>query len=188
MNLIHYQWFVHECTCLDFEVCICVGTHAFNTCLHNNNNVGCVHLWLVKNHTWKSHQNWNMTKIKPKTNGNNVVFVHFNTTFWITKKSNHFMPYFLAATFYIHMSNKLHPIKTLANPIRFQSFRNLFTSIHASWVTFNYNIYVNHAFNTPQQQASWIAYIWMCWNHTWKLHHTHGNKKVGLHSFVCVAN
>jgi len=23
-------------------------------------------------------------------------------------------------------------------------------------------------------------------NHTWKLHHTHGNKKVGLHPFVHV--
>jgi hypothetical protein len=33
---------------------------------------------------------------------------------------------------FTYMSNKLHPIKTLANPIHFQSFRNLFTSIHAS--------------------------------------------------------
>ncbi len=28
--------------------CICVGTHAFNTCLHNNNNVGCIHVYFVK--------------------------------------------------------------------------------------------------------------------------------------------
>ncbi len=149
MNFIYYQWFVHECICLDFQMCICARTHAFNTCFHNNNNVGYIHMCFVKNNTWKSHQNWNMTKIKPKKNGNNVVFVHSNKTFWITNKSNHFMPYFLAATFYIHMSNKLHPIKTLANPIHFRSFKNMFISIHAYWLTFNYNIYLNHAFNTP---------------------------------------
>jgi hypothetical protein len=34
-------------------------------------------------------------------NGNNVAFVHFNLTFWITTKSNHFMPYFLVVTFSI---------------------------------------------------------------------------------------
>ncbi len=103
----------------------------FNTCLHNNNNVGCIHLCFVKNHTWKSHHNWNMTKIKPKKNGNNVVFVHSNIIFESQRKviiSHHI---FLLPPF-TYMSNKLHPIKTLANPIHFQSFRNLFTSIHAS--------------------------------------------------------
>jgi hypothetical protein len=129
-----------------------------------------------------------MTKIRPKKNGNNVVFVHFNITFWIT--NNHFMPYFLVAMFYMYMSNKLHPIKTLVDPIHFWSFRKKFTNIHASWVTFNYNIYANHVFNTQWQHASWIAYIcmWLKLNHTWKLHHTHGIKKIGLHPFVCAAN
>jgi hypothetical protein len=42
---------VHECVfALTFK-CICVRTHAFNTCLHNNNNVGCIHLCFEKNHT-----------------------------------------------------------------------------------------------------------------------------------------
>jgi hypothetical protein len=82
---------------------ICARTHAFNTYLHNNNNMGSIHSYFVKNQTFKSHQNWNMTKIKPKKNGKNVVFVHSNITFWITNKSNHFMPYFLIAIFYTHV-------------------------------------------------------------------------------------
>jgi hypothetical protein len=132
---------------------ICAITHAFNTYLHNNNNVGSIHLYFVKSQTWKSHQNWHMTKIKPKKNGKNVVFIHSNITFWITNKSNHFMSYFLLPCF-TYMSNKLHPIKTLVDPIHFESFRKLFTNIHASWMTFNYNRYANHVLNTRWQQAS----------------------------------
>jgi predicted amino acid dehydrogenase len=44
-----------------------------------------------------------MTKIRHKQNGNNVVFAHSNITFQITNKSNHFMPYCFATTFYIHV-------------------------------------------------------------------------------------
>jgi hypothetical protein len=32
-----------------------------------------------------------------------TLFVHYNITFWITNKSNHFMPYFLVAMFYMHV-------------------------------------------------------------------------------------
>ncbi len=110
----------------------------------------CV-LWKIisKNHI--RIETWPKSDIKKS--GNNVVFVHSSITFWIINKSNHFMPPFTC------MSNKLHPTKTLVNPIHFQSFRNLFTSMHVFWMTFNYNIYVNHALNTPWQKASWIAYI-----------------------------
>ncbi len=42
---------VHYCIYLDFQVHM-FGTHTFNSCLHNNNNVGCIHLCFVKNHSW----------------------------------------------------------------------------------------------------------------------------------------
>jgi len=90
---------------------------------------------LCENHTWKLHHNLNVTKIRPKKNRNNVVFAHSSITFWITNKSSHFMPYFLLPLF-AYMLNKLHPTKTLVNPINFQRFKNLFTNIHASWMTF----------------------------------------------------
>jgi hypothetical protein len=38
-------------------------------------------------------------------------------------------------------------------------------------------------------RAEFGSHSFACgWNHTWKLHHTHGNKKVGLHLFICTAN
>ncbi len=154
MNLIHYQWFQFmNVFALTFK-CICVGTHAFNTYFHNNNNVGCIYLCFVKNHTWKFHQNWNMTKIRPKKM-EIMLYLFIITLFFESQTHIFLLPPFT------YMSNKLCPIKTLTNPIHFQNFRNLFTSIHAYWVTFNYDIYANHAFNPPWQQASWTAYICM---------------------------
>jgi hypothetical protein len=70
------------------------------------------------------------------------------------------MPYFLIAMFYIYVK-QVTSNKNLGKSHPFLSFRNLFTNIHAFWVTFNYNICANHAFNTRWQQASWIAYICM---------------------------
>jgi hypothetical protein len=145
MNLIHHQWFAYECA-LTFK-CICTITHAFNTWLHNNNNVGCIHLYFVKNHIWKLHENWNVTKITPKNNGNDV-YVHYNITFSITKKSNYFMPYFFTTMFCIHVKQTTSN-KDIGRSHPFSNVYNLITTIHAFWMTFNYNIYVNHAFNTP---------------------------------------
>ncbi len=48
-------------------------------------------------------------------------------------------------------------------------------------MTFNYNIYVNHAFNTHGNKQVRLHTFACGWNHTWKLHHNHGSKKVGLH-------
>ncbi len=59
--------------------CICAWKHAFNTYLHNNNNVSCIHFYFVKNHIWKLHRNLNVTKIIPK---NKCFFEYFPLGFW----------------------------------------------------------------------------------------------------------
>ncbi len=126
--------------------CICAKTRAFNTCLHKN-NVGCIHLYFVKSHTenhikietWpKSNLKWMETMLYFFI----LILLFESQTKIIISCHIFLLPRFT------YMSNKLHLIKTLANPIHFWSFRNLFTSIHASWMTFNYNIYAHHAFNT----------------------------------------
>jgi hypothetical protein len=58
-------------------------------------------MWGACIYTSKLHHNWNVTKIKPTNNGNNVLFVDCSITFWATNESNHFMSYFYTTMFFI---------------------------------------------------------------------------------------
>ncbi len=141
-------------------------------------------LWKIipKNHI--RIKTWSKSNLKKM----DVVFVHSNITFWITNKKNHFMPYFLATTFYIH-AKQATSTKNIGRSHTFFKALEICSQAYMllEWPSIIIFMLTMHSTLHGSKQVG--LHTFSCgWNRTWKLYHTHGSKKVGLHPFVCATN